>query len=194
VALCEARFVDWARRLLFVTGLVAAGTLAAACGSGSASPDVASLGSTTTAPAPAAQGTGLSQKVFAFSQCMRSHGVANFPMPVASTGGHVSISLSPAIASSPQFQSAQAHCRSLLPSGGKGPTITPADQADYLKGVACMRSHGFPDFPDPTISNNQVHFVVPPGIDQNSSQFKQAVQTCERLIPAGLPYSDNGGT
>src|SRR5262249_46489495 len=35
-------------------------------------------------------------------------------------------------------------------------TITPADQADYLKGARCMRSHGVPDFPDPTFENNGV--------------------------------------
>jgi hypothetical protein len=124
---------------------------------------------------------------------MRSHGVANFPLPVENGPGRFSITISPGIAGSPQFKSAQAHCRDLLPNGGEGPTITPADQADYLKGVACMRSHGFPDFPDPTISQNQVHFDVPPSIDPNSPQYRQAVETCEKLIPAGLPYSDNRG-
>src|SRR5262249_47413490 len=37
-------------------------------------------------------------------------------------------------------------------------TITPADQADYLQAAACMRSHGVPDFPDPTFENNTVTF------------------------------------
>ncbi|MGH9919515.1 MAG: hypothetical protein ACRD6W_11715 [Nitrososphaerales archaeon] len=188
---------NWARRCLCAIGLVVAGALAAACGGGSASPGVASLGSTTTTTASsAAQGTGKPSKAqgaVAFSKCMRSHGVPNFPTPVANDG-HVTIHISSAIANAPQFKSAMAHCRSLLPGGGEGPTITPADKALYLKGVACMRSHGFRDFPDPTFSNNQVRFVVPASIDQNSAQFKQAVQTCERLIPAGLPYSDNGGS
>ncbi|HEV8104882.1 MAG TPA: hypothetical protein VGP69_14220, partial [Gaiellaceae bacterium] len=70
------------------------------------------------------------------------------------------------------------------------PPITPADRLDYLKGAACMRSHGFPDFPDPTFANNTVTFKIPPDIDPNSSQAKTAEAICVKLIPPGLPYSD----
>jgi hypothetical protein len=69
------------------------------------------------------------------------------------------------------------------------PQITPADQGDYLKAAECMRSHGVPDFPDPTFGNNTVTFNVPPNIDPNSSQAKSAVAICQKLIPTGLPYS-----
>jgi hypothetical protein len=72
------------------------------------------------------------------------------------------------------------------------PTITPADQAAYLKAAACMRSHGVPDFPDPTFANNTVAFNIPPNIDPNSSQAKTAEATCVKLIPPGLPYSNRG--
>ena len=67
--------------------------------------------------------------------------------------------------------------------------VTPADQADYLNAAACMRSHGIPDFPDPTFQNNTVTFNIPPNIDKNSPQARSAVATCRKLIPAGLPYS-----
>jgi hypothetical protein len=70
------------------------------------------------------------------------------------------------------------------------PQITPADRGDYLKAAECMRSHGVPDFPDPTFGNNTVTFNVPPNIDPNSSQAKSAVATCSKLIPPGLPYSN----
>ena len=70
------------------------------------------------------------------------------------------------------------------------PQITPGDQGDYLKAAECMRSHGVPDFPDPTFGNNTVTFNVPPNIDPNSSQAKSAVATCSKLIPPGLPYSN----
>ena len=80
------------------------------------------------------------------------------------------------------------------PPENSGPTpkqtITPADQADYLKAAACMRSHGVPDFPDPTFGNNTVTFNIPPNIDPNSSQAKRAEATCVKLIPPGLPYSN----
>jgi hypothetical protein len=78
------------------------------------------------------------------------------------------------------------------PNGGQtgSQTITPADQADYLKAASCMRSHGVPDFPDPTFGNNGVKFNIPPNIDPNSSQAKRAEAICVNLIPAGLPYSN----
>ena len=77
--------------------------------------------------------------------------------------------------------------------GGQTPrqTITPADQADYLKGARCMRSHGVADFPDPTFENNSVRFNIPSSIDTNSSHFKSAAATCSKAIPPGLPYSNS---
>jgi hypothetical protein len=71
-------------------------------------------------------------------------------------------------------------------------TITPADQADYLKAARCMRSHGVPDFPDPMFENNGVKFNIPPNIDPNSSQAKRAEAICVKLIPPGLPYGNGG--
>jgi hypothetical protein len=68
--------------------------------------------------------------------------------------------------------------------------ITPGDQADYLRAAECMRSHGVPDFPDPTFANDTVTFNVPPSIDPNSSQARSAVAICSELIPPGLPYSN----
>jgi hypothetical protein len=51
-----------------------------------------------------------------FAQCMRSHGVPNFPDPQVS-GGHVTMQLSPSSGidpNSPAFQSAQQACQSLI--------------------------------------------------------------------------------
>jgi hypothetical protein len=68
--------------------------------------------------------------------------------------------------------------------------ITTADRPDYLKAAACIRSHGFPDFPNPTFANNTVSFHIPPNIDPNSPQAKRAQAICVKLIPPGLPYSN----
>jgi hypothetical protein len=69
-------------------------------------------------------------------------------------------------------------------------SITPADRLDYLRAAACIRSHEFPDFPDPTFANNTVTFHIPPNIDPNSPQAKRAQAICVKLIPPGLPYSN----
>jgi hypothetical protein len=75
----------------------------------------------------------------------------------------------------------------------QNPPITPADRIDYLKAAQCMRSHGIPDFPNPTFRDNSVTFNTPPNIDPHSSQAKSAEAICVKLIPPGLPYN-NGGT
>ncbi len=173
--------------------------VAAACGSGSASRGVASLGTpTTVAPAAASSASSAGSSVSGqrgaqavkFAACMRSHGVKDFPSPIIS-GNQVSIRISPALSpKSPRFQSALAGCRSLLPGGPlKGGGITPADQVDYLKAAQCMRSHGIAGFPDPTFSNGGVRFELPSGMNANAMPFLKARVICEKLIPAGLPYS-----
>jgi hypothetical protein len=55
------------------------------------------------------------------SECMRSHGIANFPNPV-SNGKGVSIPpMSGVNPASQQFQSAQQACQSLMPGAGGAP-------------------------------------------------------------------------
>ena len=94
----------------------------------------------------------------------------------------------------PRFDAANTTCGHLLPGGSLGPkggqtrTITPADRTDYLRAAACMRSNGFPNFPDPMFQDSSVTADIPSSIDQNSSKFDRAAATCTKLIPAGLPY------
>ena len=176
---------------------VALAVLAAGCGGGSGSPGVAAIGSTTTtttADEPAASGgpsTGTSKagSGAAFSSCMRSHGVPNFPDPTS--GGGITIDSSSGIdPDSPRFQSAQRACRHLLPGGGKPPT--PAQQAKMqaqaLRFSACMRAHGVPSFPDPDFSGGGVGIKIRggSGIDPNSPVFRSAQRACAHVLP-GLP-------
>ena len=186
-------------RIGLVGALLGVCVVAAGCGGGSSHPGVASLGTTTTATAPPAVSSGSKvnprNSALAFAQCMRTHGEPNFPEPVFH-GHSANIDITPSSGvdpNSPQFAAATNACKHLLPNKGvpQGPTITPADQLDYLKGAACMRSHGIPDFPDPTFQNNTVSFNTRTAIDTNSAQFKSALAICDKLIPAGLPYSSS---
>jgi len=177
------------RRPLILASIVAVGAfalLASGCG-GSDSPGVANVASTTTAATTTPQ-TG----PVAFARCMRSHGVPRFPDPNPN-GEFDGIKVKQAGGSVSQVRAAQSECDYLLPNGivplGPRYTITRADQVDYLKGAACMRRHGFPNFPDPTFQNHNVQFSIPSTIEQDASQFKSAAATCQKLIPAGLPYS-----
>jgi len=124
----------------------------------------------------------------AFSRCMRSHGVPNFPDPNGQ--GAITFGSSDGIdPSSPQFQSAQKSCQKLLPHGG---APTPAQQAKaqaaMLRYSACMRSHGVPKFPDPNFSGGRISLRIDSknGIDPQSPQFQSAQKACQANLPGKL--------
>jgi len=75
------------------------------------------------APSPAQQAK-VQEQLLKMAECMRSHGVPNFPDPkFSSSGGGVRVSIkggSGINPSSPQFQAAQKACQSDFP-GKKGP-------------------------------------------------------------------------
>lgn len=161
---------------------VVLGVLASACGGGS--PGAASGGSSTTT----AQNGAL-----AFARCMRSHGVPGWPDPT-SAGVFDKAKVRALGVSQPLLTSSSETCSRLHPLDGRpeGQTITLADQAYYLRAAACMRSHGFPSFSDPTFQDGSVTANVPLSVDQDAPRFKRAAATCTKLIPAGLPYSSAG--
>ena len=131
---------------------------------------------------------------------MRSHGVPNWPDP-SSSGGvpkEAVISALEAVGDT-RAEAAQSACRHLLPAGGSlsgeaSQPIDAQDREDYLEAAACMRTHGFGGFPDPTFQNGSVQTNIPSGIDQGSVQFESAATICTRLIPAGLPYTRPSGS
>ncbi len=173
-----------------LVSLVGIGLLAAACGGGGAPAGVASIGSTTsTTSAPTSSGAQLDK----YGACMRSHGLPGYQNPTQN-GNTITMEVgaSGAPANSPRYENAETACRDLLPEGLRVPNdeVTPADQADYLKAVACMHSHGYPEIPDPTFTGGTVHISLPSSIDQSSPQFERALEKCRKLIPAGLPYNN----
>ena len=156
-----------------VAGLLAGLTLlASACG-GSSSPDVAVLGTARSTTTTAASEHGTSQDAaVAFSHCMRSHGVPNFPDPDAHGGFpsfHVTVPKQAA-------RAADDACRHLLPRSGVGTPQGRQQKFTFaLKVARCLRVHGYPTFPDPGASGQQ----IPPGIDTNSPQFQTVELRCE---------------
>jgi hypothetical protein len=187
-----------------VTALIAAGVLVAGCGS-TPSSGVAHLGSSTQATSPTASGpsegreSSPGSQAVAYSACVRAHGVPNFPDPKITTHGNgvsVAIGINPSISGNPHFKSAQQACSKLLPGGGPGAgsnhQISPQEQSQYLKAAACIRSHGIPNFPDPTFSGGGVH-IAHQGLNESSPAFKAAVQACESLIPGGV-HGDRGAS
>jgi hypothetical protein len=129
-------------------------------------------------------------QMLAFSHCMQTHGVPNFPEP----NSQGVIQGSGINQSSPSFQAATKDCRHVLPNGGQP---SPAQQAQALahalKYSRCMRAHGISDFPDPQSQPGggiaiRIHATPGQSSDLNpqSPQFQAAQRVCQGII--GGPF------
>ena len=159
--------------MLAVTAGIA--LLAAACGG--SPPSTGAGGSSSTGASTAHQGT------LAFAQCMRTHGVPNFPDPDSNGFFGLTGDIN---RHSAQFQAAQSACRHLLPASYFQPPSQAQQQQDArqaLQFARCMRSHGVPNFPDPD-SNGLLQ--VGPGMDQ-LPQYQHAYQACRPQLPTHVP-------
>ena len=104
-----------------IIALAALALLAAACGGGNPS-SAGSGGSATTA------GAANSTSAVAYSHCMRSHGVPNWPDPTVGSEGRPGFNLVPIHGTdwnSPQIQNKIHECGNVMPAGGGIPIIAP---------------------------------------------------------------------
>jgi hypothetical protein len=177
---------------------------AAACGSGRASPGVASLTtagtssgssgpkSTATSTAPGASSrlpADLTARLLRFSQCMRSHGVSDFPdltIPSSRPGRTSYLGDGPNPSSSPAYEAASTACRKYAVASPVTPAAAARVEAEQLEHARCMRAHRVPDFSDPGADGGS---TIQSSIDQNGPVFQAAERTCERYLPglAGPP-------
>jgi hypothetical protein len=126
------------------------------------------------------------QQALAYAQCMRSHGEPGFPDP---DNQGLFANLGPVDIHSSQYLSANKVCEHLLPTYQVGTSQARKDFTRQLKYAECLRSHGFPNTPDPiqmpngNLEGAGAGGAVGPGsgIDTNSPQYKSANQAC-------LPY------
>lgn len=145
-------------------------TLLAGCGSSSSPSASNSAGSPSQAQLP--------RDALKFTDCMRSHGVPNFPD--AGTPGFKAEFATRA----PAFWSTVRTCARLAP--GFAPSAPSEDAgrsqaqvAAMLAFARCIRSHGFPNFPDPTTNGALTHqMVASAGIDLHQPAVLQAGDAC----------------
>jgi hypothetical protein len=154
---------------LALVAAVVVAVIGAGCGG-----HVPSSSSVSGAAAAAAKG-GPGEAAFRFSACMRTHGVSNFPDPKVKTSAgstSVAIAINPSISGQPAFKSAQKACQHILGKPGSAGTDhnSPARVQALIAFARCLRSHGFPNFPDPnangelseqTIAKSGINFQTP---------------------------------
>jgi hypothetical protein len=165
----------WRVGVLAVTaGLV---LLTAACGGRPSTSPSTSTGTGGALPAFVAD-------ELAFSRCVRAHGVPNYPDPLAN-GQLPPNTNKQQLVSNPRLASASRACSHLIPQS----VVTAQNQADkreYVRFARCMRSHGLPNFPDPTTDSDgaPIFRLSSVGIDTQSPspQVRAAALSCMSLL------------
>lgn len=122
----------------------------------------------------------------AYADCMRSHGVPNFPD--ASAGGGFDIP-STIDAQSPAYLSARQTCTS-PPSRAATRGLSDRQKLELIAATKCMRAHGI-NVSDPTFNGA---YMTLDELDQTtiaSPAFKRAEPVCHYPVPnnAGSPAS-----
>lgn len=172
------------RRLshLWAGAAVALGVAVSACSGGSTASTTAPSGGSALAGGSAPAGaTALAQAVV-YSQCIRNHGVPNFPDPVQTPSGGYGYRTSGIDPNSAAFQGALQACKGLpSPWNSAGQQLSTAEQQAWLNWARCIRTHGLANFPDPTFSGSEVHDS---GVAAGSPQLQHAMDTCRSQMPS----------
>jgi hypothetical protein len=146
-----------------IGGAIAIAIAVAACGSAGPS---------------SASGTGSGDALaLKFAECMRTHGVPNFPdpgVPVGQPGSGIN-------RDAPAVQSSEQTCDKLTNNPEpKGSPVSAGQRRAALAQSACMRRHGVPNFPDPTFLSSGGNSVNLNGINPQSPAFRKALKICGR--------------
>jgi hypothetical protein len=180
-----------ALRGLALASVVALSLLAAACGGGSSGAKVAQIGTSNAARNSSPSSDSGTADARAYSACMRSHGVSNFPDPdsngrIRITGGTDSSGQRIGVdMNTPQAKRAARACQKFQPNGARPTAAQKAQmQQAMLKYARCMRSHGVPKFPDPQ-ADGTLEIGRNSGVDPNTPQFKAAQLACQKLVQGG---------
>jgi hypothetical protein len=167
-----------------VAALALTALLAAACGGGGSS--------------GSSSDQNMTAQLEAFASCVRSHGIPGFyftrqtgtpsPPPAGTAPGAVmarnfngySVEFDP---SSPVFEAAEKACLHLAPFFDRTPPRESHQEfLQALKSVDCLRSHGYPNWPDPP---HELGVSIPAGVDTSTPQFQAADKTCRLGAPPG---------
>jgi hypothetical protein len=162
------------------TALLCAGLLAG-CGSGS----------------HASSPSKLMAGALAYANCMRSHGVPDFPDPnslgefqlrpsVRVENGRPT-PVGDLVPGSPALQAAERGCG---PFGSAGQRVTAAQEEQAfqteLKAAVCMRANGVPGYPDPKLIDGSIDLEFNGKFDPDSPAFQRAARKCGK---PGVPLA-----
>ena len=143
-------------------------------------------------------GGAANQREVAYSHCMRSHSLPNFPDPSGSGGVPKETAQQLGVSNS-RLQAAQNACQHLLPNTGNiddDPAALHQWWSQMLHFARCMHSHGVPNWPDPSpypqdparptfnlhAAGIGFHLGAQPGNIVNSPQIEARVRQCDLVV------------
>jgi hypothetical protein len=150
---------------------------------------VISAGCGSNAPSPtgtaSSSGTGANNKLTArdkavkFAECIRAHGVSDFPDPTDKNADSYGVSVSPAV-----WKQATTACKDLQPPGALSSKRTPKEQSAAIRFAQCVRDHGVTDFPDPVSGEPLIDTTKIPSSNRPGGMtiLNAATQKCGRVL------------
>jgi hypothetical protein len=114
--------------------------------------------------------------------CARQHGMPGLPDPVIGADGRVSLPGYARIPTPPPAvkSACAAQIRAIQSTGSTDATESASDISALLRVAACLRTHGYPHWPDP---NGRGEFYVRSADAGTPAQFSRAMAACNSLFP-----------
>ena len=159
-------------------GLVLLALIGAGCGSSTPS-ETGTAGTSATATATKKK-LSARDKAVKFAECIRAHGVSDFPDPNTKNDFEYGVSVTPAV-----WTKAVNACKALQPPGTLSSKRTPAEQKDGLRFAQCIRANGVKDFPDPIQGEPLINTYRIPSANKPGGMtiLNAAMRKCAKLGP-----------
>ena len=118
-------------------------------------------------------------KAVKFAECIRAHGVSDFPDPNAKGDFDYGVSVTPAV-----WRQATTACKDLQPPGTLSSKRTPKQQSASLRFAQCVRDNGVKDFPDPVNGEPLINTYKIPSSNRPGGMtiLNAAVQKCRTVL------------
>jgi hypothetical protein len=185
---------NMSRKLRPLAALAMAALIGAGCSNGSAENGNTGTGTASSSGTSSSTGTASSgatkkltarDKAVKFAECIRAHGVSDFPDPDPKNQFQYGVSVSPAV-----WTRAVSACKDLQPPGTLSGKRSPRQQSTALRFAQCMRDNGVKDFPDPANGDPLIDTTKIPSLGERSPRtdpvFAPAMDKCRAVLAAAL--------
>jgi hypothetical protein len=128
-----------------------------------------------------------------YAQCVRDHGVANFPDMIV-VAGQLTLpddasgdAGDAALRANPAARDACASILQQLPASAQKNTVPSAeDRQKLLQYAQCMRDHGVPEWPDPAADGSFPIANTALGAEGKSARILAASEACKKYWDKGI--------